>query len=90
MSTYANDTSQPPKSDAPGLKRPFMLAYTVKPIDDGRKSVWSKIGAAWSHKDGQGYEVRMDAHPVDGRIVLRTIRETDEDHTGELFEQTPE
>ena len=75
---------------APGLKRPFMLAYTVKPIDDGRNSVWSKIGAAWAHKDGQGYEVRMDAHPVDGRIVLRTIRDSGDDQTGELFEKTPE
>jgi len=74
----------------PGLKRPFMLAYTVKPIGDGRKSIWSKIGAAWSHKDGQGYEVRMDALPVDGRIVLRTIKDSEQDQTGELFEQTPE
>lgn len=75
---------------APALKRPFMLAYSVKPIDDGRNSVWSKVGAAWAHKDGQGYEVRMDAYPVDGRIVLRTLRDSADDQTGELFEKTPE
>ena len=90
MSTYTDDTSPPSKSEAPGLKRPFMFAYTVKPIEDGRKSVWNKIGAAWSHKDGQGYEVRMDAYPVDGRIVLRTVRDTEEDQAGEVLEQTPE
>lgn len=88
MSTEDQNTLENEK--APGLKKPFMLAYTVKAIDDGRSSVWSKVGAAWSHKDGQGYEVRMDAHPVDGRIVLRTVRDNADDQTGELFEQTPE
>ncbi|WP_461428162.1 hypothetical protein [Gymnodinialimonas sp.] len=67
-----------------------MLAYTVKPIDDGRKAIWSKIGAAWSHKDGQGYEVRMDALPVDGRIVLRTVKDSDADQTGEVLGRTPD
>ena len=86
----ADSTPTNTNDNAPGLKRLFMLAYTVKPIEDGRKSIWSKIGAAWSHKDGQGYEVRMDALPVDGRIVLRTIKDSDQDQTGELFEQTPE
>ena len=86
----ADSTPTNLSDNAPGLKRPFMLAYTVKPIEEGRKSIWSKIGAAWSHKDGQGYEVRMDALPVDGRIVLRTIKDSDQDQTGELFEQTPE
>ena len=71
-------------------KKPLMLGYTVKTTNWQSKAYWNKIAAAWAHKDGEGYEVRMDAHPVDGRIVLRTIRETDEDHTGELFEQTPE
>ena len=85
------DSTQTNTSDkTPGLKRPFMLAYTVKPIEDGQNSVWSKIGAAWAHKDGQGYEVRMDALPVDGRIVLRTIRDNGDNQTGELFEKTPE
>ncbi|MEO0666724.1 MAG: hypothetical protein AAFZ99_02300 [Pseudomonadota bacterium] len=86
----ADSTSTNTSDSAPGLKRPFMLAYTVKPIADGRKSIWSKIGAAWSHKDGQGYEVRMDALPVDGRIVLRTVKDGDQDQTGEVLQQTPE
>lgn len=82
-------TQNTKKMDAPGLKRPLMLAYTVKAVGDGKKSIWSKIGAAWTHNDGQGYEIRMDAHPVDGRIVLRTIRGNGDDQTGELFEQSP-
>ena len=82
-------TAKKAEQPTPGLKRPFMLAYSVKPIQDGRKSVWSKIGAAWAHKDGEGYEVRMDAVPVDGRLVLRTIRDDGTDQTGEVIVRTP-
>lgn len=52
-----------------------MLGYTVTPIGDGKKTIWSKVAAAWAHKDGEGYEVRMDALPVDGRLVLRRAKE---------------
>ena len=90
MQRHSNDHSRLNNSEAPGFNKPFMLAYAVKPFGDGSKSIWSRIGAAWSHKDGQGFEVRMDAHPVDGRIVLRTIRDNGHEQTGELFEQSPE
>ena len=59
----------------PANNKPFMLGYTVTPIGYGQKSAWSKIAAAWAHKDGEGYEVRMDALPVDGRLVLRTVKD---------------
>lgn len=56
-------------------RKPDLLGYTVRPIGDGRKSSWSKVAAAWAHKDGQGFELRMDALPVDGRLVLRAAQE---------------
>lgn len=86
----ANNKERSGRNDAAGLKRPFMLAYTVKPIDDGRNSVWSKIGAAWAHKDGEGYEIRMDALPVDGRIVLRTVKDSGADQSGEVLDRSPQ
>ncbi|MEO1346752.1 MAG: hypothetical protein AAFV74_21620 [Pseudomonadota bacterium] len=75
--------------NTPNLKKPFMLAYSVKPIGDGKKSIWTKIGAAWAHKDDQGYEVRMEAVPLDGRLVLRAVKETDADQTGEIVDRSP-
>ena len=74
---------------SPSLKKPFMLAYSVKPIGDCKKSILSKIGAALAHKDDQGYEVRMEALPLDGRLVLRTVKETDADQTGEIVDRSP-
>jgi hypothetical protein len=51
--------------------KPTLIAYAVK---DGRgaeqKAIWTRIGAAWSHEHGSGYSIRLDALPVDGRIVL--------------------
>lgn len=71
---------RPDKTETPqqsGQTRPVMHGYAVRPIGEGRKSSWSKIAAAWAHKDGRGFEVRMDAMPVDGRLVLRAVPEED-------------
>ncbi|MEM9046794.1 MAG: hypothetical protein AAGC81_19105 [Pseudomonadota bacterium] len=73
----------------PADKKPYMLGYTVKPIGDGKKSAWSKIAIAWAHKDGEGYDVRMDAMPVDGRLVLRSVPE-DQQEPSEVIERTPD
>ncbi|WP_282078728.1 hypothetical protein [Epibacterium ulvae] len=71
-----------------GGKTPYMLGYTVRPMGDGQKSHWSKVAVAWAHKDGQGFNVQMDALPVDGRLVLRAVND-DEDEALELLEDTP-
>ncbi|MEP3785596.1 MULTISPECIES: hypothetical protein [Paracoccaceae] len=61
-----------------GMNKPTMFGYVVRPIGNSGKSSWNKIAAAWAHKDGQGFEVRMDAVPVDGRLVLRAAAEDDQ------------
>jgi hypothetical protein len=51
--------------------KPTLIAYAVKdPVGTQDKAVWTRIGAAWPHEKGQGYSLRLDALPVDGRIVL--------------------
>lgn len=79
-----DETPRKPKSE--GKVKPYMLGYTVSSEKDGGKAYWSKIAIAWAHKDGHGYNVQMDALPVDGKLVLRTVSD-DQDETGELFEQ---
>ena len=41
--------------------------------DDTAKGRWTEIGAAWLHKDGKGFSIKLQALPVDGRIVLREL-----------------
>lgn len=36
---------------------------------------WTRIGAAWAHRDGQGFNLRLSALPVSGRVVVRANRE---------------
>lgn len=35
------------------------------------KSLWTRIGAAFPHKDGQGLNVELKAIPVNGKLVIR-------------------
>lgn len=45
---------------------------------DGRDAFWTRIGAAWAHRDGQGFNLVLAATPVSGRLVLRANREVEQ------------
>ena len=49
---------------------PSHIAYQVRDRE-GRKSFWTRIGSAWPHADGKGFNIQIDAVPLDGRITLR-------------------
>ena len=51
--------------------KPTHYAYTVREGNEADQSYWTKIGAAFSHKDGKGFSLVLDALPVDGRLTLR-------------------
>lgn len=55
-------------------RKPDFIAYNVQDTQDG-KGIWNRIGAAWRHKDGHGYELDLHSLPVDGRVTLRELRE---------------
>jgi hypothetical protein len=62
-----SDNTETPKKG----KKPSHIVYQVR---DGAKdqSFWDRVGSAWVHDDGKGFNVQLHALPVDGRIVLRT------------------
>jgi len=35
------------------------------------KSFWTKIGSAWQHQDGNGFNLQLKAYPIDGKITIR-------------------
>lgn len=63
------DTTETSGSTA--SKLPTHVAYQVRDGRNGGKGFWTKIGAAWAHKDGKGFNLELDALPLDGRITLR-------------------
>jgi hypothetical protein len=62
------------RSDSGGGRKPDYIAYNVRDGRDG-KGHFSRIGAAWQHRDGQGYDIHLDSLPVGGRVTLRELRE---------------
>ena len=57
--------------------KPTHTAYQVREFESGgeKRSSWTRIGTAWAHDDGQGFNIRLHATPIDGNIVLRTAKE---------------
>lgn len=53
-------------------KKPTHRAYAVK--GDGENAIWREIGALWPHKDGKGFNIKLDVIPIDGSdIAIRVI-----------------
>ena len=60
-------------------KQPTAAAdrFDVYVVDDYKdktgeeKSHWTRIGTAWPHKDGKGFNAELRALPVSGKLVLR-------------------
>lgn len=54
-------------------KRPTHNIWRV--TGDGETARWTKVGAAWPNKKGDGFNLVFDAVPVTGRTVLRQIKD---------------
>jgi hypothetical protein len=64
-------------TESTGSKAPSHLAYQVRDRE-GKKSFWTRIGSAWAHADGNGFNVQLEVVPLDGRITLRVASEKKE------------
>ncbi len=53
-------------------KRPTHNIWRV--TGEGTEGRWVKVGAAWPHRNGDGFTLVFDAVPVSGRTVLRKIK----------------
>ena len=63
---------------------PTHRAYSVIKRD-GQDDYWLNIGLAFPHKDGSGFNIVLQAFPLDGKIVCREI--ADDEHAEEPAEQ---
>jgi len=53
--------------------KPTHYVYTVKEGKQTDSSFWTKIGVVFTHNDGQGFNVMLDAVPLDGKLTIRPI-----------------
>lgn len=61
-------------------KHPTHRAYSVI-RREGQDDFWLNLGLVFPHKDGSGFNIMLQALPIDGKIVCREI--TDEDRADE-------
>ena len=54
----------------PASKAPSHVAYHVRNREGG-EGFWTRIGSAWPHADGNGFNIQIETVPLDGRITLR-------------------
>lgn len=62
---------------AAGTDKPTQPSHDVYSVEgEGEdKSFWTRIGSAWPHTDGKGFNLALTAIPLNGRIVLRMRKE---------------
>ncbi len=60
------------------MSAPAYRAYTVIKRD-GKDDYWLNLGVAFPHDDGEGFNLLLQAQPLDGKIVLRTYKEREEE-----------
>ncbi len=65
------------KQTTTASKAPSHVAYQVRDRE-GQKGYWTRIGAAWAHQDGNGFNIQLEVVPLDGRITLRVATEPKE------------
>lgn len=61
-------------ANAAASKLPSHIAYHVRD-HEGKESYWTRIGSAWAHADGKGFNIQVETIPLDGRITLRVPTE---------------
>jgi hypothetical protein len=60
-------------------QQPAYRAYSVIKRE-GQDDFWLPIGAAFEHTDGGGYNVILQALPIDGKLVLRVPKSDEEEN----------
>ena len=56
--------------------KPAYIAYHVRNNKDEQgEGFWTRIGVAFPHADGNGFNLLIETFPLDGRITLRVPSE---------------
>jgi hypothetical protein len=61
---------------------PTHRAYSVIKRD-GQDDYWLNVGLVFPHKDGSGFNIILQAFPLDGKIVCREIGDDDAEATAQ-------
>ena len=51
------------------MNKQMLGVYSVRERDKGRKAVWTRVGIAWPHTMGNGFNIELEALPSAGLLV---------------------
>ncbi|MCB8835821.1 hypothetical protein [Aurantimonas sp. VKM B-3413] len=58
-------------------------SHTVYVVEgEGDRAFWTKVGSAWFHDDGEGFNIRLTALPIDGRLIIRKAKAKSDQEMG--------
>jgi hypothetical protein len=57
-------------AESVSAKAPIHVAYHLRDRE-GKKGIGTRVGTAWLHADGKGFNVQIDVAPLDGPITHR-------------------
>ena len=66
------------------VSKPAYTVYTVVKRE-GKDDFWLNLGVAFPHADGEGFNLLLQALPIDAKLVLRTYKD-DEDDKGKTVD----
>ena len=66
--TQTARTTAPAEATAPTYLNVFTVEEYERDCKTGKR--WTKIGAAFPHKEGNGFNIELKAFPIDGRLVV--------------------
>jgi hypothetical protein len=72
VATSSSNAAPTQLSTIPAATATYMNVFTVEEYErDGKtQKRWTKIGAAFPHKEGMGFSIELKAFPIDGRLVI--------------------
>ena len=71
------------------MTKPAFRVYTVIKRGDDKDDYWLNLGVAFPHEDGDGFNVLLQAAPLDGKLVLRRYKDEPEEEEKEKEKPKP-
>ena len=68
-------------------QQPTHRAYSVIKRE-GQDDYWLNLGLAFPHKDGKGFNIMLQAFPLDGKIVCRETTEDEDERAKQTVRET--
>ena len=63
--------------------KPSHTLFTTRKfeVDGEQRTEFNKVGVAWEHLSGDGFQISLTSLPIDGKLVMLVAKENDSETT---------